>query len=152
MLKHVKPGKKRPKDSEESTSSESESSFKDPLGRRKQSASVKRRLSIQQEERLSARGGGRRVPGSGAFGGHLTGDVQLKDWLIEAKRTEGDSYRITKEVVHKAYLEALLAKQRFALALEVYGMKDDLLPHRFVLMTEDDFFQLINKGVDDEQE
>ena len=135
-MRHVKPGKSAKGDS--------------PIGRKKSSAKVRRSLSIKQEERIAHKGGGRRVPGSGAFGGNLNGDVSLDDWLIEAKRTENKSFSINGAVIHKAYAEAVMANKKFAMSIEIAGMDSSLFPSRFMLVLEDDFFAVMNGGSDDD--
>jgi hypothetical protein len=93
-------------------------------------------LSKKQEERIAKEFGGSRVPGSGAFW-HRKGDVRTKHFLMELKRTDAASYRITKNVWRKIRREALQEGKTPIMVLEI---QDTTL----VVLGKEDFLGLID--------
>lgn len=74
--------------------------------------------SRAQEDRVAKTTDGRRQPGSGAFAG-LKGDVKAEDFLIECKRTDGKSIRLTKQWLEKISKEALEAGKHPAMVITI---------------------------------
>lgn len=91
--------------------------------------------SRKQEERIAQEFGGRRVPGSGAFW-HRKGDVAAGDYLLELKRTDAASFRITRLVWEKIRKEALLSGRMPAMVLEIQDTE-------LVVLGKEDFLDLL---------
>lgn len=70
-----------------------------------------------QEVRVSEDVGGRKVPMSGARAGDK-GDVETKQWLIDAKLTDKRSYSLSTKVFHKINTEATAYGKLPALVIE----------------------------------
>lgn len=68
------------------------------------------------ENRLSKRLGGRLTPASGAMQG-AKGDIKKGDFLIEAKATETDTYRVDYGVLRKIKGESMRGGKNAALAV-----------------------------------
>lgn len=91
------------------------------LGRvRELSAGAQRERSEDQEKALASRVGGRVTPGSGCFMGNK-GDVKSDDFLIECKRTDSASLRVTAEWLAKITKEAVEAGRFPALHFSLGG-------------------------------
>jgi hypothetical protein len=82
-----------------------------------------------QEERVAARTGGRRVPGSGASP-YAKGDVRLSRWLVECKKTEHASLSIKKSWLVKISKQAVAIQKEPALAIEIQGGPQDAVCDR----------------------
>ena len=93
-------------------------------------------LSRKQEERIAKEFGGGRVPGSGAFW-HRKGDVRTKHFLMELKRTDASSYRITKNVWLKIRKEALLEGKMPVMILDIQDLE-------LVVLSKEEFLGFID--------
>lgn len=107
------------------------------------------RRSTAHEHRVAEKVGGWRNPGSGNqrgdkwASGDRRGDVRCPDLIIEAKRTEKKSYRITEEVISKAWAEALNEGKDWALAIEIQGFERKVVPSKLILIDEDTYARLL---------
>lgn len=76
--------------------------------------------SPKQEKELASRFKGRVVRGSGR--GNEKGDVRVKGILrIEAKTTQKDSFRVTREMIDKIEMQAISTGEAPALIVEFLG-------------------------------
>ena len=98
-----------------------------------------------QEHRIADETGGKRVPGSGCSP-YAKGDVKLKAFLVECKKTEKASLSIKKSWLVKISREAVAIQREPALAIEIQGGPQDavcdrdwvMIPARlFKKLTED---------------
>lgn len=78
-----------------------------------------------QELRIGLDVGGKRNPASGAFQG-MKGDVESKLFLIEAKKTGKDEYRLSRKVVSKIDKEAIACGKIPAIVVEFENMRRDV--------------------------
>lgn len=139
-------------------------SFDEPRRDRKNKAfdedsGTRKRKSIKQERRLADTLGGKVVSGSGnksavksgvgrtvSKGGHhktnRPGDVDLGDFLIDAKRTDAKSIRLEAEMFIKIQLEANSVGKEPALALEVQGLSP-MTEKDWIAMPKSVFLKLI---------
>lgn len=101
----------------------------------------RRRKSMAQEDDLARATGGHRVIMSGA--GREKGDVKGAGFAFEAKRTDKKSYSIRESVVKKAYHEAIFERRKFAMSIQIGGFEDSTIPNTFVVLTQEDFEELI---------
>jgi len=112
----------------------------------------KRRRSIKQEDRIAKEVGGRRVPGSGnaaVLKGHntrgKTGDVTTKEFKIEAKYTDKKSFRITEDVILKAFVEASTEGMDWLLQVDIYGF-DTSAPNKLAVLDWEVFLELLRRS------
>ena len=112
----------------------------------------KRRRSIKQEDRIAKEVGGRRVPGSGnaaVLKGHntrgKTGDVTTKEFKIEAKYTDNKSFRITEDVILKAFVEASTEGMDWLLQVDIYGF-DTSAPNKLAVLDWEVFLELLRRS------
>ena len=80
--------------------------------------------SQRQEKRVASKTWGRRQPASGALPG-AKGDVRAEDFLIECKRTDRKSIRVTQAWLEKIAKEAMEVGKHPALALTFNDMTYD---------------------------
>jgi VCBS repeat-containing protein len=109
-------------------------------GSKKDRAKRKKKQSTRQEDRMGNRKGGRRVPYSG--GKSMKGDSQWAGFLFEHKRTKHKSIRIGQKVIEKIFLESIDEGMDWAIQVDVDGIDDAYMPHRFVILTEEKFVEL----------
>lgn len=82
----------------------------------------RRKRSQRQEKRIAKKFGGSTRAGSGAFWSQK-GDVRSEKFLIEAKRTDSNSYRISAKVWNKIRKEAIREGLREPMyAIEINGL------------------------------
>jgi len=112
----------------------------------------KRRRSIKQEDRVAKEVGGHRVPGSGnaaRLPGHntrgRTGDVSVREFKIEAKYTDKKSFRITEDVVLKAFAEAEMEGKDWLLQVDIYGF-DTTAPNKLAVLDWEVFLELLRRA------
>ncbi len=77
-----------------------------------------------QENRVARKVDGKRQAGSGASD-YAKGDVDAKEFLVECKKTEKGSLRVTKKWLNKISLEANGVQKWPALAIEIQGGPDE---------------------------
>lgn len=101
-----------------------------------------RYYSSRQENMIAKELGGKRQPNSGATMFHK-GDVQLDDWLIEAKTKTSPSESMT---IKKDWLEKN-AEEAFAMGKEhsalVFDFGDTHNPQEYVVITIEEFRRLL---------
>jgi len=131
-------------------------------GADKKSQKRKRKRSIRQEDRIAEEIGGRRVPGSGnkasgmqvGGGAHGTrgssGDVNSRDFKVEAKYTDKKSYRIDEKTVLKAFFEAETEGKDWLLQVDIHGF-DSVGPSRFAILDWDVFVELLSRARGDDE-
>lgn len=107
-----------------------------------------RYYSSRQEKLIAKKLGGKVVPNSGAimFG---AGDVQLDDWLIEAKTktSPSESMTIKKSWLEKNEEEAFaMGKQHSAL---IFDFGDTHYPQEYVVITMEEFKRLLEVDKND---
>jgi hypothetical protein len=97
-----------------------------------------------QEERIAARIGGRRVPGSGASP-YARGDVKEDRYLVEAKQTAKDSMRVTWAWLAKITRQAVGIGRVPALAIELRSgaPRDPLVGSEWVMLPLGEFERLL---------
>lgn len=100
-------------------------------------AKKKRNRSMSQEDRYGDRDEmGFRIPMSGA--GDYKGDALYKGYLLECKRTDTNSYSLEYEDLKESYRESKMADYKWAFAIDIDNLIDDL-PNRFVLLPTEEF-------------
>ena len=90
--------------------------------------SENRSKSNKQEKRLAKEFGGRTTAASGA--GRNKGDIDIKRFKIEVKRTDKQSLAIKKEWLVKIDEEAYGVGKDPALIIEIGGEEWDVIPKR----------------------
>lgn len=98
-----------------------------------------RRAARAAERETARRHGGRLTPASGA--GDVKNDVLREGWSTEVKNTTAVSYRLHLADLVRAEDHAVLQGRRMAFLVSFSGPPDPR-PHRYVLMSEDDFLEL----------
>lgn len=107
-----------------------------------------RYYSSRQEKLIAKKLGGKVVPNSGAimFG---AGDVQLDDWLIEAKTKTSPSESMT---IKKSWLEKN-EEEAFAMGKEhsalIFDFGDTHYPQEYVVITMEEFKRLLEVDKND---
>jgi hypothetical protein len=103
---------------------------------KKASLSYRRQQSsAKQEHRIAVAMGGKRVVGSGNQPG-LHGDVKAPGWLIEAKQTKTQAFRLTLPLLRKIEVEAMRTGDRLpAMIIEMSGRS-------YAVLRLDDFLAL----------
>ena len=98
--------------------------------------SENRSKSNKQEKRLAKEFGGRTTAASGA--GRNKGDIDIKRFKIEVKRSERGSLAIKKEWLLKIDEEAYGVGKNPALAIEIDGEEWVIIPKRVFMSIMDD--------------
>lgn len=107
-----------------------------------------RYYSSRQEKLIAKKLGGKVVPNSGAimFG---AGDVQLDNWLIEAKTKTSPSESMT---IKKSWLEKN-GEEAFAMGKEhsalIFDFGDTHYPQEYVVITMEEFKRLLEVDKND---
>jgi hypothetical protein len=121
----------------------------------------KNKKSRKQEDRVASKVGGRRVSGSGnqmpamrVKSGYRNtsckpGDVNAQDFLMEAKRTDAGSIRITGDMLTKIEAQAAMKGRLPALAIEIGAMLP-MTEKDWVMMPLSVFNQLTGKREEEE--
>jgi hypothetical protein len=109
---------------------------------RKDKERVKRKKSKRQERRVASALGGKVTPLSGADK-RAKGDVEVGDkFLVEAKRTDAASIRVTAAWLRKITREAMAVGADPALAIEMDVGNDGLVERDWVLIPRSVFSRL----------
>lgn len=87
------------------------------------------RRSRKQEKRTAKDGKGRQVIASGAIPG-IKGDVRLKNWLIECKTTQSQSYRFTLKEWRDHCVDAAMVGRKPAFEVDISGEEFFVIPRR----------------------
>jgi hypothetical protein len=87
------------------------------------------RRSRKQEKRTAKDGRGRQVIASGAIPG-IRGDVRLKDWLVECKTTQSQSYRFTLKDWQNHCVDAAMVGRKPAFEIDISGEEFFVIPRR----------------------
>ena len=111
----------------------------------KVTAKYKRKTSQKQEKRLAKKLGGRVQPGSGSLLS-FKGDVITDDFLIEAKFTDKEDYRLQLAIWHKITKEAH-SKDKIPL-MEVC-LDQDKKPVNLIIVNPMDFYDIT--GIDEDK-
>ncbi len=77
--------------------------------------------SLFQEKKIAKEFSGKVVSGSGR--GFIKGDVDLKDYKIECKQTEKESYTLKLATLQKIKREASVEGKKFAMIIEIDGFE-----------------------------
>ena len=93
--------------------------------------------SKNQEKEVAGRLLGHTVVGSGNRW-YAKGDVKSKDWLVECKRTDKQSYSLKKSELEKAIVEAVTDGREMMFQVEIDGLK-------LAIITMDKFVELTGK-------
>ena len=93
--------------------------------------------SQKHEKRLAKKTSGSRTAASGAFWSRK-GDVRSDDLLIEHKWTGKKSFTLKAEVLEKIVLEAIVDSRMPVLGISLNNKN-------YILLTEDDFFEMREK-------
>jgi len=80
---------------------------------------------------------GKLTPRSGGYSS-FPGDVITKDFLIDSKFTEKKGFRITANMWHKIYNEALKSRRLPCLSVSISG-------YDLVILDKNDFLSFFNK-------
>lgn len=99
-----------------------------------------------QEVRVSEDVGGRKVPMSGARAGDK-GDVETKEWLIDAKLTEKRSYALSTKAFRKINTEATAYGKIPALVVEFTHAGLDGVPTKWAVIPYREFLKIFKKEV-----
>lgn len=97
----------------------------------------------QQEKNLAAKLKGKRQIMSGALA-DARGDVELEEFLFDAKRTEKKSYVITSQLLRKMAQYALEKDKAPGLLLEFASIQEPYIPKEYAVIPLDMFVQLLN--------
>jgi hypothetical protein len=101
-------------------------------------------MARKQEQVTAANHGGRGTPASGS--GELTkNDVRNEEWSFEVKTTTRKSYSLALETFETAEKHALADGRRAAMVI-AYDRGLGRAPRRLVVMSEDDYLELIENG------
>ncbi len=95
------------------------------------------RRSRAQEKRTARDGKGRQVIASGALPGRK-GDVTLRDWLVECKTTQAQSYRFTLKEWQNHCVDAAMVGRKPAFEIDISG-------EEFFVIPRNEFINFINK-------
>ena len=114
---------------------------------KKQSTRVK---SKQQENKIAERLGGSVQRASGAVSGHR-GDIKLPEMLLEAKRTDQESFSIKKDWFEKISKEALINHKVPGLVIE-FGSVDFLVEKNWIAIPVKFFEELLEIAREKEKE
>jgi len=82
------------------------------------------KLSKKGEEETAKEIGGRTTLASGAIG--TPGDVVNEDWMIEEKRTEKKSFRLTSTLLDKARSDAIRQGREWAIRIKMPDIGHDI--------------------------
>jgi hypothetical protein len=104
----------------------------------------RKKASQKQEKTLAKKLGGKVTPGSGAFGFHK-GDVKTSDYLVEAKFTDKQEYRLTLKTWNKIENEASDINKT---ALMEVMLDQDGEPINLILISPMDLFDKANLDED----
>lgn len=96
-----------------------------------------------QEKQLAARLQGKRQIMSGALA-EARGDIELEEFLLDAKRTTKKNYLITSQILRKLSQYALEKDKSPGLLIEFATIQEPYIPKEYVLISLDMFVQLLN--------
>ena len=102
--------------------------------------SLSHKKARAQEERVAKETGGRRQPASGAFWSHK-GDNVIEDWLIECKRTDYKTFRLSTDLWNETKKKAFQLQRQPVIQLDLQGGTV-----RLAILDYDDFLSLIQEG------
>jgi hypothetical protein len=101
------------------------------------------RVAREQEKVTAVNHGGRGTPASGA--GSIKNDVRNADWSFEVKTTTKKTYSLALSTFETAETHALADGRRAAMVL-AYDRGLGKTPRRLVVLSEDDFIELVENG------
>ncbi len=100
--------------------------------------------SLLQEKKIAKEFRGKTVSGSGR--GFIKGDVDLKDYKIECKQTEKESYTLKLSTLQKIKREASLEDKKFAMIIEIDGFEIAVIAKKDLIDLLNFWIQVNSKG------